>query len=493
MTVGREFGWVPTGFGRHLAALGDEDPRPAATRHKAETAAGPGATDAPAWHRRRRLAPPGPGTLVMPAPAIHLPLALPQVPATAVTVRASLAEPVWVPVLEPVAPPPAAGPSEILAATTTPEPMPEPVSEPAPAPAETETAETELVDVEPAPAALSWAFEPAAPEPEQEPVEEQAGPSSLFRTRTSVTERKSHRGARLPKGLPWRRRAAPDAEPPAFWDVEPTATEAAIPAGRRANWRWRITIAVVLCAVLLAAGGLILVLPRLLPGPPGTVAVFNAPMIVVRAATAGRITSVAIKTGQLVDPTSLLLVIHSDPRPEQSAMTLRTQIETLQSQLAALNDSLAQAVAAGDGTRARGIELRRQRDSVASDLSLAQADMARITAPMVTDTPILAGVHGVIWSLEAQAGALASPGTPLVRLVDCDHPFLTIAAGSGLKAGDAVTVHLPDLPPVRATVRAASGVAEPPSGLVVAPAPDALPRSCPIGASATVSPIGKTS
>ena len=114
----------------------------------------------------------------------------------------------------------------------------------------------------------------------------------------------------------------------------------------------------------------------------------------------------------------------------------------------------------------------------------------RSTTPsFVGDQPVLAEVHGVVRSLEVEAGVDAVAGLPLVRLLDCDHAFLTVAADKGLRAGEAVQVQVTGLPPVAATVRTSSGVAEPPDDLVIPM--DALPAraACPVGATATIVPI----
>jgi biotin carboxyl carrier protein len=292
--------------------------------------------------------------------------------------------------------------------------------------------------------------------------------------------------------LPWRtrRRELPAEERP-FWDVDPAPAEPDPPKTKRARWPREATIAAAAGGVAVASALLVLLLPGVLPDSHGTVAVFNAPMIVLRASGPGRITSVAVKTGQAVDPSSLLMVIRTAPKPDPTAATAQSRLEAAQQRVTALNEAIAQASLTGDAARGRGIELRRQRDAAAAELAAAQEAAARSITPDAAEQPVLAGVHGVIWSLEAQAGADTVAGAPLVRMIDCDHPFLTVANNSGLRAGDAVVVRLPDLPPVRATVRAASGVAEPPGGLVVAPAAASLPRDCPIGASATVSPVGK--
>ncbi len=108
--------------------------------------------------------------------------------------------------------------------------------------------------------------------------------------------------------------------------------------------------------------------------------------------------------------------------------------------------------------------------------------------PNAADRLVLAGVHGVIRSVETVPGADLATGAPLVRMQDCDRAFLTISLGTKLKAGEAVRVKLPDLPPVAGTVRAASGIMEPPNALVVGLASGTMVSACPVGASAVVTP-----
>ena len=104
------------------------------------------------------------------------------------------------------------------------------------------------------------------------------------------------------------------------------------------------------------------------------------------------------------------------------------------------------------------------------------------------DRAVLAGIHGVIRSVETVPGADIATGAPLVRMQDCDRAFLTVAPGTKLRAGEAVRVKLPDLPVIGGTVRAASGIMEPPNTLVVGIAPGTLTSACPVGASTVVTP-----
>ncbi len=97
----------------------------------------------------------------------------------------------------------------------------------------------------------------------------------------------------------------------------------------------------------------------------------------------------------------------------------------------------------------------------------------------------------MVVSLDARPGARATEGSTLVQLADCGRAFLALPPGeSALHAGESVQVTLPSLPPFVGTVRASSGVAEPPHALVIAPT--GLPATaCPDRKTATITPIDK--
>jgi hypothetical protein len=407
---------------------------------------------APVWHHRRRLALPGPDWLVMPA----------------LRLNETLSTPTTLPLARPAA---TLADSMPLTQTDVAEAMGAQVSWDEPAVLET------LEALEHPPEMASTAAEAA----------------EALRPILLTGDGRARPGRQGTGWWPaWRRRQREQrAEGRPFWDVDPIPAEQESPETQRSRWPWGATVAAAAGGVALAGASMVMLLPSILPQSPGTVAVFNAPMIVLRASGPGRITTVAVKTGQAVDPSSLLMVIRTAPKSDSTALTAQNRLDAAQQRVTALNEAIAQAALTGDAARGRGIELRRQRDAAAADLAAAQEAAAHSVTPEPADQPVLAGVHGVIWSLEAQAGTDTVAGAPLVRMVDCDHPFLTVGNNSGLRAGDAVVVRLPDLPPVPAMVRAASGVAEPPGGLVVAPVAASLPRDCPIGASATVSPAGK--
>ncbi len=241
----------------------------------------------------------------------------------------------------------------------------------------------------------------------------------------------------VPSGRPERDLLWPGMPPPSrplvelpapadgFWPSDPDGEALLLRDSRPSRLRpglLRAAVAVGALAVLAAVGlGAVRLLPALFGSESGEMAVFNAPMMVVRSAVTGRVMTVAANAGQIVEPTSRLLTIQS-----------------------------------GDANAA--------------------------------DRLVLAGVHGVIRSVETVPGADLATGAPLVRMQDCDRAFLTIRPGTKLKAGEAVRVKLPDLPPVAGMVRAASGIMEPPNALVVGLAPGAMVSACPVGASAMVMP-----
>ena len=112
------------------------------------------------------------------------------------------------------------------------------------------------------------------------------------------------------------------------------------------------------------------------------------------------------------------------------------------------------------------------------------------TANADADFAVLAHVNGIVRSVETQTGVGVKPGMPLLRILDCDHAFLTFGPGVTLRAGQPVQVRLPNLPPTAATVRASAGWTEPPDSLVVPLPAAALGGACPVGGVASVSVAG---
>ena len=381
------------------------------------------------------------------------------------------------------------------------ESTPEPEPEPEPAPAEAEPylePEPELPPVAEPATALETppAEEPVAPVIVAEPPVGPPPPQTAYWATDPEPATSADSLAWTPPATePGGKRPTPAMA--GLWSSEPTlATQdlSALPQDRvvrprRRRWP-RIAAGIAILAALCVAGAL--VLPRLLSTGTSAAATFNAPMMVLRAATVGRVASVAVTNGQSVEPSTLLLTIHTDPQPDPAASLLQDRLEAARGRLAALDDALTQPTPNTDAGRSRLADLRSQRAAAADDVAQLRDGVAHLPAKPPTDQPVRAGIHGVIRSLEAQTGTATAAGVPLVRMLDCDHAFLTVGPDSRLHAGEAVQVRLPNLPPVPATVRNSSGIAEPPDSLVISPAPGAfvgmLSGSCPIGATATVTP-----
>ncbi len=281
-----------------------------------------------------------------------------------------------------------------------------------------------------------------------------------------------------------------------LWAAEPTdaADTGSEPRAGTGQRVIRRAAAIVAGLIILAGAGLavFLFLPSAFVSNMPPEATFNAPMMVLRATGPGRVASIAVQNGQTVEPNTLLLTIRTEPQPDPAATLLRDRLEAAQAHLAQLDQALAQATPTSEAARARIADLRRQRAAAATDVAQLQDGVTNIPPVRPADLPVQAGVHGVIRSLEARAGEATAAGVPLVRMLDCDHAFLTVGPDTKLRAGEAVQVRLPNLPPVAAVVRRSAGIAEPPDALVIATAPGAfvgeLSGSCPVGATATVTP-----
>ena len=103
--------------------------------------------------------------------------------------------------------------------------------------------------------------------------------------------------------------------------------------------------------------------------------------------------------------------------------------------------------------------------------------------------PIVAGAHGVVLSLEAAQGTQATAGTPLIRMADCDHGYMSLDGPASLDPGSLVELHLAGQPALPATLQPASRVSGPVVAMIAVPAPGAFAQACPLGAAGTVSPI----
>lgn len=208
------------------------------------------------------------------------------------------------------------------------------------------------------------------------------------------------------------------------WTMDAEGQEALPGSQARPVWMKRAAIVALVALVVLCTVTLVMrfAVPAVFGSAGSVAAVFNAPMMVIRAAVAGRVTTVAVNAGQIVEPKSPLLTIHTN--------------------------------VAGSA-----------------------------------DQPVLAGVNGMVRSVETVPGSDLASGAPLVRLQDCDRAFLTVAPDARLVSGQAVMVKLPDLPEAAGTVRASAGIMEPPNALVVTLTPGALSGACPVGAAAAITPV----
>ncbi len=258
------------------------------------------------------------------------------------------------------------------------------------------------------------------------------------------------------------------------------------PPRRRIAMRWWLGAGMAVAAVAASA----LLLPRVLATQPAVAAIYNAPMMVLRASRAGRVVTVAVAPGEAVDPGTTLLTIHTDPPPDPEAAGKRARLDTARARLAALDDALAQPAPSTEAGRTRVADLAVQRGAAAAERAAAQDDLDRNAPKPGLEIPVLAGVHGVVRSLETQPGTDTQAGAPLVRLMDCDRAFLTVAPAADLRSGQAVQVRMPNLPPATATVRPSSGIAEPPDSLVIPLPAGALGGACPAGMAGTVTPGG---
>ena len=157
--------------------------------------------------------------------------------------------------------------------------------------------------------------------------------------------------------------------PPPDADVVAPARMVGAP-GRRSR--------LIMGAALAVAAGVagVALLPRLLRWNSGPVATFNAPMMVLRAAIVGRVTSIAVKTGQAVEPSTVLLTIHTEARPNPGASLLQDRAEAARDRLAAFDAAPPDASPNTDAGRARVAEQRRQRAAITDELAQLQDQIA---------------------------------------------------------------------------------------------------------------------
>ena len=205
-----------------------------------------------------------------------------------------------------------------------------------------------------------------------------------------------------------------------------TDAPAALPA-RRVPGRVIAGAAAVLAGVALCVA-VVLADPGLFAAPAGLKAAFTAPLLVLRATGPTEVTSVAVRTGQRVEPSTVLL-------------TLRGSADA--------NGSPA------------------------------------------AEQPVRAGIGGQVSALDAKPGAHLLGGAPLAQLADCGRAFLLPQdPGQTLAPGQTVVIRMQGMAPFRGAVRRSAGVAEPADTLVIDPTGLAAvaPNACPVGAGADIRP-----
>lgn len=458
------------------------------------------------WRPQSRFAPGGPSYAAFSVPVVSMALGLPTyVPGPLPLARPEIAEPevasqepisgrgseAEAPLVEQQAAPPEAYWFPPLDAVTTVPAEPEPAVPPEAVLVQPPVLREVVVVAEPPPLGID---EHAAEPADNLTSQHAAPPAAYWATAPAVADKaEDSLGWNPPKTAVPETRRAPQAMA-GLWAAEPVPSTAYVPPVALASEHGRLPRVAKLAATVTALAAVSLaaavLLPRLFSGGSAPVATFNAPMMVLRAANSGRVANVEVKNGQTVEPSTLLLTIHTEPRPDPAESLLQDRLDAARMRLTAADDALGQPIPSSDPGRAKLVELRRQRSAATTDVAQLQDAVANLPTKSQADQPVRAGVHGVIRSLEAQAGTLTVSGVPLVRILDCDHAFLTLPPGTTLKPGQAVLVRLANLPSVRAMVRASTGIAEPPDSLVIAPAPGAfvniLGGTCPLGASATV-------
>lgn len=245
-------------------------------------------------------------------------------------------------------------------------------------------------------------------------------------------------------------------------------------ARRLPRWATRPAGVAAAAATLLIAAVAAIILPRVFLTAETATALFTAPMLVLRAVAAGEVTNVAVTIGQPVEPATPLLTIHVDPLPDAALGELRSRLTQARARQSALDDPSATPA------------MRRQ---AAAEIDQLQRAIANTTTAGAVNQPILAGIRGVVWSLDAAAGARLSAGDPLVQLADCGRAFLVLRDGGGaLQAGQTVVIRMPGLRPFHGIVRPSAGAAEPPNTMVIDPTGFAAvaPGACPVGTSAEI-------
>ena len=265
----------------------------------------------------------------------------------------------------------------------------------------------------------------------------------------------------------------------------PAPQPGAPPRGRP---RWLLTAAAILLIPI--AGAAVMLGTRLVapPAPVGVAAVFAAPITVLRAPFAGRIAGIAVSNGQTVAVDTTVATVDPSPPPNPAQAALRARLADAVARAAALDARLAVPAPSTEAGRAKVADGQRLRAATGAEVAQLRAALATASPP-TAPAAVKAGLNGKVWSVEATAGADTAAGAPLVRLVDCDHGFLSLGpAGTvPLAAGQAVEIRMAGLPPATGRLRLAAGATEPVGALVAEPAAGAL-SACPVGMAARVFP-----
>ncbi len=261
--------------------------------------------------------------------------------------------------------------------------------------------------------------------------------------------------------------------------VRPETAVPPRPKRRGRPWAARPVGMASLAGAVVVAALIFVVIPKLLFTPPTLKTMFTAPMLVLRAVGPGSVTSVGVSIAQAVEPSTVLLTIHANPLSDAAVEDLKTRLAQARAREMAL-DALGAAPATS-----------RQKDAAAAEVDQLQKAIAAAGGSGTGDQPILAGVRGIVWALDAQPGTRLKAGDPLAQLADCGRAFLVVqGATSALRAGQTVLIRMPDVRPFHGTVRPSSGVAEPQNTLVIDPTgfAAAAPNACPVGVTAEVQP-----
>ena len=269
------------------------------------------------------------------------------------------------------------------------------------------------------------------------------------------------------------------------------------------RWASRPVGIATIAGCIVAAALAFIVVPKMLSGPAPLKTMFTAPMLVLRAVGPGTIANVSVTIGQAVEPSTSLLTIRTDPPSDSAVDDLKARLTQAKARQAALDDPTP-ITAASTARRPKDAATpsqvndtdhppptQRQKDAAAAEVDRLQKAIVSAGGNGPVDQPILAGVHGIVWSLDAQTGGHLKAGDPLAQLADCGRSFLVVQGPmASLKAGQTVLIRMPGVRPFHGTVRPSNGVAEPANTLVVDPTgfSAVAPNACPVGTTAEIQP-----